>query len=141
MDSLLRSTVTGASYQEVSKEFSNRFEDVSKKSIHRLVVTEMAHVTAQSTFQGYEDNGIEEYRYMATLENRTCSLCAYLDGHVFKVSDRVEGKNCPVMYPHCRCTTAAYIVGLPKIKRWSKNDNERKYVNDMSFTEWKNKMK
>ncbi|UQS85856.1 minor capsid protein (plasmid) [Apilactobacillus apisilvae] len=140
MDSLLRSTVIGASYQEVTKEFSNRFEDVSKKSIHRLVITEMAHVANESSFMSYEDNGVEEYDYLATLENRTCSVCALLDEKNFKVSERVEGKNCPVMHPHCRCTTVAHVSEMPPIKRWSKNGNEREYVDDMNFTEWKNKI-
>ena len=36
----------------------------------------------------YEELDIEKYRFIATLDKRTCMHCAKLDNQVFNVKDR-----------------------------------------------------
>ena len=61
--------------------------------------------------QSYKECGVKKYRYLATLDSRTCPICGNLDGKVFAVSEMKIGVNCPPMHPECRCTTVAAIEG------------------------------
>ncbi|MCL0330602.1 minor capsid protein [Apilactobacillus xinyiensis] len=136
-DSLLRSTLTGASYTKVQKDFRERFTGVRSNHVHRLVVSEMAHVQEEASAEAYKSQDVEKYKYLATLERNTCSLCGHLDGSIFKMSERITGKNYPIMHPYCRCTTVPYMEGLPATKkRWSEDG----LVDNMSFDEWKHKV-
>lgn len=67
------------------------FQDVSKKDIHRLVTTEFGHINEEATAKGYEESGIDQYEYMATLESHTCMVCAHLDGQIFKTGTAKRG--------------------------------------------------
>ena len=59
----------------------------------------------------YEEEGITEYRFLATLDGRTCDVCGALDGKTFPVSEAKEGVNYPPLHPNDRCTTTAVIEG------------------------------
>lgn len=133
MDSMLRNALTGASYQKINKDFRERFDGVKSKHIHRLVVTELGHVHEEASAKAYENQGVERYQYLATLENHTCDICAGLDGKIFYVKDRQTGVNYPVIHPHCRCTTIPYIADITiDMTRWSANGT----VDNMTFNEW-----
>lgn len=140
MDTVLRGTVLGWSPQKVTQMFHARFQDVKRNDIHRLVVSEMGHVAEEAAFQSYEENEIEQYEYMATLESHTCTTCAALDGKVFKVSERIVGVNYPLIHARCRCTTVPYIEDLPDVtERWSRDPEtgKGKMIKDVKFNEWK----
>lgn len=134
MDSMLRNALTGANYNKIQRDFRERFTGVKNSHIHRLVITEMAHVQEEASAKAYEEQGEEKYQYVATLENRTCDQCAALDGKIFLLKDRQTGINYPVIHPHCRCTTVPYITDTTiKNNRWSKDG----IVDDIPFNEWK----
>ncbi len=142
VDVMLRGTFMGYSPQRITKMFQQRFESIRRHQIHRLVITEMGHIAEQATSKAYEESGIEEYEYMATLESHTCEVCAHLDGEIFKMPEKKEGVNYPLIHPHCRCTTVPYIEGLPEVKeRWMRDPEtgKGKIINNMSFDEWKQK--
>ena len=73
----------------------------SYKNAERLVRTETAHIHSESDRAAYQEAGVEQYEFMATLEVRTCDVCGSLDGKHFKV-------NYPPIHPNCRCTTVEY---------------------------------
>lgn len=140
VDVMLRGTFMGYSPQRITKMFQQRFEGIRRNQIHRLVTTEMGHIAEQATAKAYEESGIEEYEYMATLESHTCDVCGHLDGEIFKMSDKKEGINYPLIHPHCRCTTVPYIEGLPDVKeRWMRDPETGKgqNINKTSFNDWK----
>jgi len=56
----------------------------------------------------YQENGIQHYRYLAALDDRTSAICQELNGQVFLVSEGSPGNNMPPMHVNCRST----IVGL-----------------------------
>lgn len=140
MDSVMRGTFLGWSPQRISTQMHARFQDVKRNNIHRLVVSEMGHVASEATAKSYEENEIEEYEYMATLESHTCTVCAKLDGQIFKVSDRKPGINYPLIHARCRCDTVPHIKGLPDIQqRWMRDPEtgKGKLIKNMKFDEWK----
>lgn len=99
-----RSLMSGESLSKTAQKLSARFQ-VEKYHATTLVHTETAHIHAMADMQAYKDLGIEEYRYLATLDYATCEMCQPLDGKVFKLSQAREGINYPTMHPRCRCTT------------------------------------
>lgn len=140
MDAVLRGTIMGYGPQKVTQMMHARFQDVKRNNVHRLVVSEMAHVAEEANVRAYEENEIEQYEYMATLESHTCDVCARLDGQIFKVSERRPGVNYPIMHGRCRCTTVPYIKGLPEVgERWSREPKtgKGKLVENVTFKEWK----
>ncbi|HJE44457.1 minor capsid protein [Levilactobacillus namurensis] len=139
MDAVLRGTIMGYGPQKVTQMMHARFQDVKRNNVHRLVVSEMAHVAEEANVKAYEENEIEQYEYMATLESHTCDICAKLDGQIFKVSERKLGINYPIIHGRCRCTTVPYIKGLPEVgERWSRDPEtgKGKLVANVKFNEW-----
>lgn len=138
-DALLRGTLFGYSPSKVVRMMRDRFQKVSERDLHRLVITEMGHAAEEATAQFYKDSDIEQYQYLATLESHTCDQCAHLDERIFNVKDKREGINYPLIHPYCRCTTVPYDKDLPDIEtRWNRDPKTGKgtYVGDMSYNEW-----
>ncbi|MGM9935766.1 MAG: minor capsid protein [Candidatus Ornithomonoglobus sp.] len=134
-----RYIVTGRSLDKAAAELAEAFE-VEKFHATTLIHTETAHARALSDAKAYEDIGIEEYRYMATLDEVTCEVCGHLDGQIFKVSERQEGVNFPVMHPRCRCTTTiAMRFGSGRRAR-NPLTGRNKVIDDMSYDEWRQSM-
>lgn len=132
--------ILGHSSRKMAHELSRADASFNEDNIHRLIHSEMAHVVEEATGQSYEDTGVEKYRYLATLESRTCPICGELDNQVFLLSERKPGINYPTIHVWCRCTTVAVIDSWPPHgKRWSKDPvtGKKKLVDNMSFNEWK----
>ena len=99
-----KALMSGESLTKTAQKLADSF-DVEKYHAVTLVRTETAHAHAMADLKGYEDLGIKEYKYLATLDYMTCTRCQPLDGMVFKVSEAREGVNYPTLHPRCRCTT------------------------------------
>lgn len=138
-DALLRGTLFGYSPSKVVRMIRDRFQKVSERDLHRLVITEMGHAAEEATAQFYKDSGIEQYQYLATLESHTCDQCAHLDERIFNVKDKKEGINYPLIHPYCRCTTMGYMKDLPDITtRWSRDPitGKGRWVRNQPYAEW-----
>ena len=98
--------ITGMSIDKTSKIIHERF-GVAERSAVRLIRTESMHFSNQAELKGYEDDGIEYYRYVATLDNRTSKICRGMNGTIWKLSEAVEGYNYPPLHSNCRSTTVA----------------------------------
>lgn len=79
--------MSGKSIAKISKELSE-FMNVGLFNATRLVRTEMNYFANESEMLAYEELDIEKYRYIATLDPRTCKHCTKLDNQVFNVKDR-----------------------------------------------------
>lgn len=140
MNHLLKGTLLGYSPDRITRNFRAGFQDIKRSNVHRLVTSEMAHITEEANAKAYEEMDIDQYEYMATLESHTCDICRVLDGKRFNVKDRVPGLNAPVMHPYCRCTTVPYMDDLPDVnERWSRDPEtgKGKMVKNIKFDDWK----
>ena len=86
--------------------------EVSSYRARALVRTEPAYIHEMSTYDAYQEAGIEKYRYLATLDRQTSKICQELDGKVFEIDKKEIRVNYPPMHPNCRSTTIAYIEGV-----------------------------
>lgn len=107
----------------------------------RLIRTECAYVQGQGVLMGYQAAEIEYYRYLATLDGRTSTVCRGLDMQRFPVSQAQVGTNYPPMHPHCRSTTMPDMsrAQMRKIRRMARDPVTGKIsrvAGDMSYHEW-----
>lgn len=134
--SIITGLIRGESVEQMRKRVQERM-DVSASNVRRLVRTESAHIYEQSTLDAYEECGITEYQYLATLDRRTSKICQELDGKVFSVRDAKPGINYPPMHPNCRSTTVAYTEGAQGA-RAARGSNNRYYTvpDSMNYQTW-----
>ncbi|MFX3700817.1 minor capsid protein [Streptococcus suis] len=100
------SLLTGQSAHEIAEAIEAQFGKGSYNS-RRLVRTEASYFHAEMEAKAYEEADVEYYRFLATLDLRTSSICREHDGKIYKVSERITGKNYPPMHPWCRSDTIA----------------------------------
>lgn len=136
--------MSGQSPQKTAKQLRERF-DVSKYYAERLVRTETNHFHNTADAMAYEKMGIDEYVFVAVLDNRTSEICQDMDGKKFKYKDRQDGVNYPPLHPNCRSKTRGYLGedGEKTLQRRARNHitGENEIINNMSYKDWLNKQK
>ena len=139
---LLQGIALGHSPRRIARDLESRVGS-SRVACERVARTEVLHFFNEATYKAYKEHGVEQYRFVASLDERTCPICGGLDGRIFKLSERQEGINYPTMHPNCRCTTIAYSpiyegVGEKgtRVAR-SKEGGLYEVPSDMTYEEWK----
>lgn len=94
VEELTQMLIQGKGVRETSKALSKRL-DADLKNCIRLIHTEHAYFMESASEKAYEELGVEKYKILATLDNRTSPICQKLDGEVFNVKDAVVGVNMP----------------------------------------------
>jgi SPP1 gp7 family putative phage head morphogenesis protein len=129
--------IKGQSNQKMAENLSETMNS-GRKVAQRLVRTETTYVANKSTMEGYKECDIDKYRFLATLDSRTSSLCRSLDGKPFDVKDAKAGVNLPSMHGNCRSTTTPEF-GQDYAQRIARDKKGKNIFvkGDMSFDEWK----
>lgn len=138
---LSKGVTLGYSADRMTREAKQVFKNANDYQVHRLILTEKRHISETATMDSYNSQDVDRYRYLATLESHTCSICGGLDHKIFKTSDIDRGVNYPLIHPHCRCTTTPYFEGIDELtsgKRWARNPltDEKELVDRMNYDEW-----
>lgn len=134
--------IQGNSINKIATKISKDM-NVSLNNAIRLTRTETNYIHNQATLDTYINYaGVEEYKYLATLDFRTSTVCQELDGKVFKVEDAKAGTNYPPMHPNCRSTTIPYFKDDPIGERIARaSDGKTYYVpGDMTYKDWFNSL-
>lgn len=137
---LLMNLITGRTDREVAEIIMEKFAAGSSQA-RRLVRTESCNLANQMEMASYEECGIEYYRFVATLDLRTSTICQRLDGQRFKVSEQQPGLNCPPMHPWCRSTTICDIreIELAEMKRRARDPvtgKVRTFPANITYKQW-----
>ena len=93
-------------------QLKSKFKDeaqYAKYASNRLIRTETAYVSGQTTAVAYDECGIERYEFISVLDGRTSSICQGLDGQVFETKDKEVGVNWSPMHPFCRSSQAPVL--------------------------------
>ena len=130
-ETITQGVMQGKSIPTMSKELSARMGQ-SYKAAERLIRTETTYFHGESDKAAYEAAGVDEYEYVATLDSRTCEVCAALDGKHFKLKDAQAGVNYPPMHPNDRCTTVEYDPD--DALDWY--NSGKKMPKNMTYEEW-----
>lgn len=136
--------LTGKTEKEMTDSINEQFLSGRNKA-RRLVRTESSYIHNEAHFQAYKDYGIEEYRFVATLDLRTSQICRERDGSVYRVNDKKIGVNAPPMHPWCRSTTIMNLDdetmhGLERFARDPVTGERMKVPADETYKEWYQRM-
>lgn len=139
---LLVSMLSGRSNEKTARIFQEQF-GVNAFCARRIVRTESAYVANAAQSKAYDEAGIDRYRFVATLDSRTCECCAALDGKVFELTKAKPGTNYPPMHPFCRSTTIAdfgdeELAGLERRAK-DKDGNTVRVPAGMTYEDWHRK--
>jgi len=140
LESILTSgIIQGKSNQDMAAELQKAADTVYKNAV-RLVRTETNFIAGEATHKAYNDFGVAQYQFLATLDLKTSGICRSLDGQVFDEKDRKVGVNCHPMHPHCRSTDIPYIPDLEGTRVARGSDGKTYKVDrNMTYEEWYNK--
>lgn len=136
-ETIVRGVAAGADVYSMAKQLQP-LANSGKYAAIRLARTETNYICNQAQLDAYAGAGIEQYKFIATLDYRTCEVCSPLDGREFYCSEARPGVNYPTLHPNCRCTTT---IPTAYLSRWA-NDGEHKYKTDgdVTFAQWKENM-
>ncbi|MCI1750921.1 MAG: minor capsid protein [Megasphaera cerevisiae] len=130
----------GDSVDKIAARVAKRL-GVANYQANRLVRTELTYVTNQASLASVKESGMKYYRFIATLDRRTSSVCRSRDGHVYEINDAVAGTNLPPLHPNCRSTIAGTLYGEDVVKTGTRVARDDKggtvYVPaDMRYEDW-----
>ncbi|WP_260156362.1 minor capsid protein [Leuconostoc citreum] len=116
-DVLVKAAINGSNPRVTAKNLRDIFGG-TKPNTERIVRTESTYVANTTTAKRYKDMGVESYEFVASLDNRTSSICRSLNGDTFKMSEFSPGTNAPSMHPNCRSTIAPSSDELTKYNKY-----------------------
>lgn len=139
-DIMARAIATGQSPERTIYEVMERF-GVARSNATRLVRTETNYFENKSELESYKELGIEEFQFLATLDERTSDICRSMDHEKFKVKEAEQGKNVPPLHPYCRSTIVPVVAGWEPEERSARNSRtgETMTVENMDYAAWKEK--
>ncbi len=145
-EKVISNLTTGKTLKQIQSELHDEIASISteplrqsmQSDIERLVNTEIAHAKSQADLKAYEDAKIKKYKYLATLDIKTSSMCRKLDLKVYPRKEGIAGVNYPPMHPHCRSTTIAVTKYNTAKTRTARDKDGKSYEvpADMSYEEW-----
>ena len=131
---LAEATTTGQSNSKTARLVKERYS-VKRSEAQRLVQTETAHFNDDATNDVYNEIGIEQWRFVATLDSRTGDECGSLDGGIHKMN---EGPTIPV-HSNCRCVKSPYLGKAYEPDERIMRDpvtGKNSYIGNISFDKW-----
>ena len=136
---LVRGIMTGKAPDKIISEVA-KLSGASRKDAGRFVMTETAAINMTAQKGAFEDLGVEEFEFIATLDGTTCAICGGLDGKHLPMKEYKVGVTAPPLHPFCRCCTAPYFEdmrGLGTRAARKKDGTSYEVPDDMTYTEWK----
>lgn len=141
-DIIQQNMVTGRSWRRCIDEVDDLVQRGGVFSAERILRTETAFVANEMDAQAYEDADIEQYEFVATLDNRTSEVCQEKDGKRYDLEDRQPGENYPPLHPFCRSTTIEVVdddilAGLERRSKDPQTGQTRTVPSTMKYADWK----
>ncbi len=142
---LLSGIAQGHNPRKIADVMAERY-NLDYKNCERLARTETIHIMNSAAYDSYKEHGIEKYRFVCGLDERTCPTCGALDGSVHDMKYAEEGINYPVIHPNCRCTVVPEFDD--EISRLFNDDEDTRLAYDedrnhydvpasMTYTQWR----
>ncbi|GAC42287.1 minor capsid protein [Paenibacillus popilliae] len=142
---LTQDLIRGENADKVIADFADRM-GVSKRAAERLILTESAYFAGQSRLDGYKEQGIAHYKFVATLDKRTSAQCRDMDGERIPLSEAKPGVNYPPLHAYCRSTTIpVFDDGMKEPsehgERAARGKNGKTYSvpGNMTYKDWADK--
>ncbi|MEE4561563.1 minor capsid protein [Paenibacillus polymyxa] len=133
---LTQGMIRGDTPDKMINALSDRM-GVSRSAAARIIQTESAYFAGQSRMDAYKELGVEQYKFTATLDKRTSSICRHMDGEVFALSEAEVGVTYPPLHAYCRSTTIPHFEDnvQERIARDEGGKNQA-VPGDMTYEQW-----
>jgi SPP1 gp7 family putative phage head morphogenesis protein len=133
---LTQGIIRGDTSDEMISSFSERM-GVSRSNAERLILTELAYFSGQSRLDAFRELGVEQYKFLATLDKRTSEVCRGMDAQVFPIEEARAGVNYPPLHAYCRSTTIPHYEDNVQ-ERAARDEDGKTYMvpGDMTYKEW-----
>lgn len=135
---LTQNIITGKPLKEVIDTVAERF-NVEKNIASRLIMTESAAYHSKAKEKCLKDLGCEKYEIIATLDDRTSSICRSMDSKVFDMKDYQVGVTAPPFHVNCRTVTAPYydkLDGDTNLRASRTDDDDYELVDVKDYQDW-----
>ena len=113
LGAVLRTVVSNGLHRGLSvPQMAKMVEDkmhAGLSNARRLVRTEMNYVQNRAAADSIKESGMKYYRFIATMDRRTSSMCRAHDGKVYPINEYRPGGNAPPLHPNCRSTIAGSL--------------------------------
>ncbi len=95
--------IRGSGPRKMAQEIRKAF-NVAKYRAETLVRTDGTFVVTNATAKRYQDAGLERYKILVHLDNRTTDICKeiYKEDKIYYFKDYEPGKNAPPLHWNCR---------------------------------------
>lgn len=116
---------------EIIRQIKNLGTSLSRTQVSTLARTSITDVANEASKDVYKanDDVIEGYQYVATLDDRTTPICARLDGKIFTDFD---GGPRPPQHYNCRSTTIPVLKSIDDIADLDSNRVDNGAIDDLS---------
>lgn len=135
---LTQNIITGKPLKEVINTIAERF-NVEKNIASRLIMTESAAYHSKAKERCMKDLGCEKYEVIATLDDRTSSICRSMDSKVFDMKDYQVGVTAPPFHVNCRTVTAPHydkLDGDINLRASRTEDDDYELVDVKDYHDW-----
>ena len=133
---LTQGMIRGDTPDKMINALSDRM-GVSRSAAARIIQTESAYFAGQSRMDAYKELGVEQYKFTATLDKRTSSICRHMDGEVFELSEAEVGVTYPPLHAYCRSTTIPYYEDNVQERIARDEDGKNQAVpGDITYEQW-----
>lgn len=105
LESITKGLAVGANPRIIARKISD-FTKADKKYWELLARDQMIRSHRNGTIQGFQKNGIKQYKRLAPKNERTCLACLALDGKIFESAEMMP------LHPQDRCTLIPVIKGI-----------------------------
>lgn len=126
-ETLNKGLIRGDSLQDMANNLAKELNKDYNRAVV-LVHTETCWIQSEATKRQYEEEDVEQYEFMAFLDDSTTKECRGLDGKIFNVKDGQPGVNMPPMHPRCRSCVIPVVesINTEKIEAKKKAEEEAK---------------
>jgi SPP1 gp7 family putative phage head morphogenesis protein len=116
---------------EIIRQIKNVGTSLSRSQVSTLARTAITDVANEASKDVYKanDDVIEGYQYVATLDDRTTPICARLDGKIFTDFD---GGPRPPQHFNCRSTTIPVLKSIDDIADLDSNRVDNDAIDNLS---------
>ena len=135
---LTQNIITGKPLKDIIDTIEERF-NVERSIATRLIMTESAAYHSRAKEKCMKGLGCEKYEVIATLDDRTSSICRSMDSKVFDMKDYQVGVTAPPFHSNCRTVTAPYydkIEGDANLRASRTEDNDYELVDVKDYQDW-----
>lgn len=133
VQALIRGDSPDKTIQALAKKMGS-----SRSNAARLVLTESSFFSNSGLQRSFEELGVEEEEFVATLDSSTSTICREMDGKVFKRSEVKIGVSAPPLHARCRSVMVPYFDDNATTRMARGKDGKSYSVpGDMKYGDWK----